>query len=145
MWQLATGVRDHFEPAYVAGLISQGLGPFLLDKAPEHGDDLDTSLGKIAGDAVRADHLFQSRPVEWEFLFADPGTGSRSGSRSTRRSAWLTLNSWYTDMLGQRQKSITQSSTERRDPTHPLANRGMHNPPHRHADSDFCPGGWGRR
>jgi hypothetical protein len=68
-----------FDPAYVKGLLTEELGPFLLDKPREHGDELDTSLGRIAEGVIRADRFFQSSPVEWEFHFADPESGKPFG------------------------------------------------------------------
>jgi hypothetical protein len=82
-WRSLTGVLSHFawgqmgrfDPAYIEGLLTEELGPFLLDKPRE----LDTSLGRIAESVIRADRFFQSSPIKWEFHFADPKSGKPFG------------------------------------------------------------------
>jgi hypothetical protein len=89
--RLATGHRDRFDRGYVAGLIKEELGGFFREPSPNQQEEsegeedegwlggLDEVLNELVDAAVVADSCFQSSPVEWQILFADPVTGKTSG------------------------------------------------------------------
>lgn len=86
--RFAAGPPGRFDHAYVEGLITGELGPFLRAD-PGGGNDLRTALGDVAELAVRTDRLFQCTPAKWEFHFTDPETDKPFGFKfnGTRRVA----------------------------------------------------------
>jgi hypothetical protein len=88
--QLATGHRDRFDRAYVAGLIKERLAAFLRPGPEEEMETrrLGPLLEKLADRAVRADSLMQSTPLEWQFFFGEPETGMTSGFAYRASTTW---------------------------------------------------------